>query len=89
MPLDSGEYDVTSQSTKGEKTYRVNGACECPDYAKAPEVKGIHFCKHKLVRIPVKVSSQSGQTCHPSRSLATRRCFMDNLKSSWLSRVVT
>ncbi len=47
LPLEGGEYDVTSQSTKGEKAYRVNGACECLDYTKAPEVKGI-FCKHKL-----------------------------------------
>jgi hypothetical protein len=35
---------ATVQSSDGTKAYLVNGTCECPDAARAPE----HFCKHRL-----------------------------------------
>lgn len=58
VPLASGEYDVISQCAKGEKTYRVNGICDCPDYAKAPEINDVHFCKHKLASALYQRASQ-------------------------------
>jgi hypothetical protein len=35
---------ATVQSSDGTTAYTVNGTCECPDAARAPE----HFCKHAL-----------------------------------------
>ena len=37
------EYAVESDVEPG-RSYRVNGTCECPDYARAPG----HWCKHRL-----------------------------------------
>lgn len=42
-PHEDGAYLVESDTTPG-KFYRVNGACECPDYAKAPD----SWCKHRI-----------------------------------------
>jgi hypothetical protein len=42
-----GSAYVKSQSAKGDDvTYHVNGACECPDFPRAPE----GWCKHRLAR---------------------------------------
>ena len=42
--LPDGKAKVASQSNGSTKYFLVNGTCECPDYAKAPQ----HFCKHRI-----------------------------------------
>lgn len=44
--LDDGSARVTSQSNGTTVYHLVNGACTCPDYAKAPG----QWCKHRLAR---------------------------------------
>src|SRR4029450_1730461 len=47
----AGDVEVLDASTAGvhsstppTKSYRVNGACECQDYPRAPS----HWCKHRI-----------------------------------------
>jgi hypothetical protein len=42
--LPDGKAKVASQSNGTTKYFVVNGACECPDFPKAPQ----GFCKHRL-----------------------------------------
>jgi hypothetical protein len=42
--LPDGKAKVASQSNGTTKYFVVNGACECPDFPKAPQ----SFCKHRL-----------------------------------------
>ncbi len=42
--LPEGKAKVASQSNGTTKYFVVNGACECPDFPKAPQ----NFCKHRL-----------------------------------------
>lgn len=51
--------------------YRVNGACECPDYTKgnAPTVNGDQYCKHRLARamlVALDMDSQSQRATGPT-----------------------
>ena len=42
--LPDGKAKVASQSNGTTKYFVVNGACECPDFPKAPQ----GFCKHRI-----------------------------------------
>ena len=42
--LPEGKAKVASQSNGATKYFVVNGACECPDYPKAPQA----MCKHRI-----------------------------------------
>jgi hypothetical protein len=42
--LPDGKAKVASQSNGATKYFVVNGACECPDYPKAPQA----MCKHRI-----------------------------------------
>jgi hypothetical protein len=42
--LPEGKAKVASQSNGTTKYFVVNGACECPDFSKAPQ----GMCKHRV-----------------------------------------
>lgn len=49
---------ATVTSSDGSKAYTVNGTCECPDAARAPE----QFCKHRLAVLVLKKAVELVET---------------------------
>src|SRR6266446_3548732 len=71
--LADGTAKVASQSNGTTKYFVVNGACSCPDFAKAPS----NWCKHRIAaglakRVAARVRAQldapaNGQATAPSQ----------------------
>jgi hypothetical protein len=60
--LGNGQFEVNSQSNG--RTYTVNGACQCADYA----WRGVPWCKHRLAVALVakarQIEEEEAESCH-------------------------